>query len=118
MSSKNRIGRPRYPLLLTHGASATTKSSSGDANGMLRQVIILAPAAVDASATFDIAVIDSDTNTIYSKTGLAAASKTLDLLTADTQVPLSGTYTVKVTFSAAQTATDTTTTVILLVDRG
>lgn len=118
MSSKHRFARPKHTLLLLHGASATAYRNSGDENGLLRQVIITAPAAVDSAATLDVSITDSDDNVIYSKTGLNAASTTIDLLADGSQVPLSGTYLVEVAFSAAQDTTDTTTVVVLLIDRG
>lgn len=118
MSSKQRIGRPKYSVALTHGAGATTASMTDNQNGMLMEAIIKTPAAVDASATVTVNILDSDSNVIYTKGTLAANTTTKDLLAAGSQVPISGSYTVQVVFSAAQTATDTITTVALLIDRG
>lgn len=116
MSSKQRIGRQKVSIALTHGAGVTQASSSAKLNGLLLQAIITTPAAVDGSATATIDILDSDNNVIYTKAGLTANTTTKD--TPATAVPLSGTETVRVTFSANQTATDSTTQVVLLVDRG
>lgn len=116
--SKFRISRKKYSLSLTHGAAATTASTTADLNGVLSEIIIKTPAAVDAGATATVNIIDSDTNTIYTKATLAANATSINLLTNDLKVPICGTVTVQVVFSAAQTATDTVTVVTLLIDRG
>lgn len=108
------VKRRQNALALAHGASATTAQAAGvSLNGELWQVNTLAPAAVDASATLTVNVIDADGITVYTKGSLAANSKTGDKLTAP--VALSGLYTIQVVFSAAQTATDTVTNVNLIV---
>lgn len=111
-----RIQRKVISLALTHGAGATTASAAASYNGLLLEAIIQTPAAVDGAATATVDILDSDSINIYSKGSLAANTTTKDFPA--NQVPLSGTQTVKVTFSAAQTATDTTTKVILLIDKG
>ena len=113
-----RIGRPKYSLALTHGASANTVTATDNHNGMLVEAIITTPAAVDGAATVTVNILDSDNNVVYTKGSLAANTTTKDLLAAGSQVPICGNYTVQVVFSANQTATDTTTTVVLLIDRG
>lgn len=118
MSTKIRFQRRKVSLALVHGASATTASAAATLNGLLRQVIITTPAAVDGSATATVNILDSDSITIYTKSGVAVNTTSNNLLTGDLSVPLSGTQTVNVVFSAAQTATDTTTTVVLLIDQG
>lgn len=118
MSTKLRFRRPKKTVSLTHGASATTGTTSISENGLLREVIINAPATVDASATLTVNILDSDSNVIYAKTGIAAAATSINLLTNDLRVPLCGTETIQAVFSAAQTVTDTVTTVTLLVDQG
>jgi len=118
MSSKLRIGRPKYSLALAHGASATTAQQDGNENGMLRSIIITTPATVDNSATVEVNILDVDGNTIWSKDTIAANTTDLTLLTSSTEVPIGGAYTVQVVFSDAQDTTDTVTGVVLLIDRG
>lgn len=119
MSSKYRVGRPTYSLTLAHGASATTVSTSdSNQNGILREVIITTAAAVDSTATTTVNILDADSNVVYTKSGVAVNTVSINLLTQDLSVPLSGTITVQVVFSAAQTSADRTTKVVLLVDRG
>lgn len=116
-----RVGRPEYSIVLAHGASATTASQLVDEdrlNGILRQVIITTAAAVDSSATTTVNILDADGNVVYTKGTLAANATSINLLTQDLSVPLSGDITVQVVFSAAQTSADRTTKVVLLVDRG
>lgn len=126
-----RINRSKIPLTLIHGASATTVNTAAAGattgiplNGILSGAVIVGPAAVDSTATVTVSLIDQDGNTAWSKAGLAAASTTQVLLTANATagtnqaVPLSGNYQVKVVYSAAQTATDSTTSTTLLIDTG
>lgn len=113
-----RFARLNRSLSLTHAAGANTVSTTADVNGLLHHAIIKAPAAVDGAATIALNIIDSDNVTIYSKSGIAAAATSNNLLPADARVPLSGTYTIQVVFSANQTVTDTVTQVILLIDKG
>lgn len=108
------IKRNQQVLALTHGASVTTAQNTNVAlNGLLDQINIMTPAAVDGSATATINIIDPDGITVYTKGSLAANTATKDLQT--TPIPLSGNYTIQVVFSANQTATDSTTKVTLLV---
>lgn len=117
MSTAQRFARPVVSLFLPHAGGATTIGQAINQNGLLRQVIITAPAAVDASATLTINVLDSDNNVIYTKAAVAANTVSNNLLTQDLSVPLAGSQTVQVVFSAAQTVTDTTTKVALLIGR-
>lgn len=117
--SSYRVRKVVSTVALTHGASATTAASSAVAiYGILRHVKVIAPATVDASATLTVNLLDSGGDIVYAKPGVAAAARSINLLTQDLSVPLSGNYTVQVVFSAAQTVTDTSTSVELLVDRG
>lgn len=116
MSQHYGIKRVNTALALVHGVAATTQTSSAVVlNGLLHEVLITAPAAVDAAATLTVNLIDQDGYTVYTKGALAAASVTLDLLSGIT-VPLSGSYTLQVVFSAAQTVTDTITNTVLLIE--
>jgi hypothetical protein len=116
--TKQRFGRNKFTLALVHGAAATTVSTTTALNGLLRQVIVKAPAAVDAGATLTINIIDSDLTTIYTKATIAANTTSNNLLTMDLSVPLSGAQRIEIVFTAAQTVTDTSTVVTLLTDRG
>src|SRR5438270_2849830 len=111
-----RIKRPKYSLSLTHGAGANTVQATATLNGLLREAIIKTPAAVDGAATLTLNIIDSDSFTVYTKSGIAANTNSINLLTNDLRVPLSGSYTIQIVFSANQTATDTTTAVVLLIE--
>jgi hypothetical protein len=114
--AKFRIQRPKFSLALAHGASATTKTASATINGILREVIIKTPASVDNTATMTLNIIDSDNFVVYTKSGVAANTNSINLLTNDQRVPLAGTQTIQIVFSAAQDTTDTTTMVVLLVE--
>lgn len=116
--SKFRIARNKYAIALTHGASATTATAAAAINGLLSEIIIVTPAAVDATATITVNIIDQDNVTVYTKSSIAANTTSVNLLANDAKVPLCGTQTVQIVFSAAQTVTDTTTSVICVVDRG
>lgn len=116
--SKYRFGRKVFNLALTHGAGANASSAAATFNGLVHSVKIKTPTAVDGSATVDVKILDSDNDVIYSKTGLAANTTTIDKLTSDNRVALAGTQTVQAVFSANQTATDTTTAVTIVIDQG
>jgi hypothetical protein len=113
--SSFHISRRNTPVPLTHGASATTNQVAAAYNGILLEVIIKTPTAVDAAATITVNILDSDNNIVYTKSGIAANTTSINLLTNDLRVPLSGTQSIQVVFSAAQTATDTVTNVTLLI---
>jgi hypothetical protein len=118
MADKFRYGRPQFQMPLTHGASATTVTQAASINGLLTQIKVKAPAAVDGAATLTVNILDSDSDVVYTKASIAANATSITLLTSDLRVPLSGTQSVQIVFSAAQTATDTLTVVTLVVDRG
>lgn len=117
---KFNIQRFKAAMTIAHGASVTTADFTVNPeyplNGLLRQVNLQTPASVDGSATAKISLIDADGFTVYQTgTGVAANSKNIDLLT--TPIPLANIATIRVTFSANQTTTDSTTNVALLVER-
>src|SRR5947207_3320845 len=93
-----RIKRPKYSLPLTHGASANTVSATATLNGLLREAIIKTPASVDGSATVTLNIIDVDGYTVYTKSGIAVNTNSINLLTNDLRVPLSGSYTIQIVF--------------------
>lgn len=103
--------------MLAFGTNPTVITAAVEPNGVLLAINVKTPAAVDSSATVAVKLTDVDGVDVYSKTGLAANGNTQTLLTNDQRVPLSGLYTVTVTFSAAQTA-NRSTDVTLVVDRG
>lgn len=112
-----RIKRPSYNITVAHGASVTTAQITDTLNGILREAVITPPAAVDGAATISFSLKDLDGNIVYTKSGLAANSgASINLLTNDLRVPLSGAYTLLITYSASQTATDSTTKVVLYVE--
>jgi hypothetical protein len=109
------VKRVSNTLSLTHGAGVNTVTNTAiPLNGLLYSVNTLTPAAVDGAATATINILDSDGTTVYTKAALAANTKTADK-PATYPTPLSGNYQVQVVFSANQTATDSVTTVVLLI---
>ena len=120
--SRFRIQRFKAAVTVTPGTGVTTAAFTvgtlGDTaiNGLLRQVNVQTPAAVDGSATMSVQLLDADGFKIYDNTATQAVNtKTPYLLT--NPVPLANIATVQVTFSAAQTATASTTNVSLLIER-
>src|SRR5690242_12149153 len=98
-----RVKRGSYSITVAPGAGVTTAVAKEQAlgattlanqvtlNGILREIIITPPAAVDASATITVSLADLDGNVVYSKGSLAANSgASINLLTNDQRVPLSG----------------------------
>lgn len=113
-----RIRRTKLSIVLVKGASATNSSvDTQELNGVLTGLLVKT-GAVDSSATVQVDLIDQDGYTAYTKGSIAASTRGVYVLTADTKVPLAGKVTVKVTFSAAQTTADRTTEVVFLTDRG
>lgn len=126
-----RYVRQTNTLNLVHGPGVV-KASTGAAsvtaglpiNGLLSAIIYTAPAAVDASATVTLSIYDQDGNIVWTKASIAAAAgTTIQNLTwngtAGTTVqpvPLSGYYEIRATYSAAQTATDSTVKVVTLIE--
>lgn len=127
-----RVVRQTTSLALTHGASVTTVSTAAASataglplNGLLQGLVMTTPSAVDGSATCTINLIDQDGNTVYTKGSLAVNTTTQINLTPNAvaaasaqAIPLSGNYQIQAVFSASQTATDSTTKVVLLIDEG
>lgn len=128
-----RFTRQKNSLTIVPGAGAlvaTTGTASATTglplNGLLSQIIYTAPATVDASATVTLSIYDQDGNIVWTKASIAAGAGTtiLNLTwngTAGTTVqpvPFSGYYEIRATYSAAQTATASTTKAILLIDEG
>jgi hypothetical protein len=112
-----RFKRESCSVQVTPGASVTTATLVDTLNGLLREVIITPPAAVDGSATMIFTLVDLDGNVVYTKSGLAAGAATsINLLTNDLRVPLSGKYTLTVTYSANQTTTASSTKVVLYIE--
>lgn len=124
-----RVKRGSYSITVTPGAGVTTAVAQEQAlgatglsnqvtlNGILREIIITPPSAVDASATITVSLADADGNVVYSKGSLAANSgASINLLTNDQRVPLSGLYTLQVTYSAAQPTTASTTKVVMYIE--
>lgn len=116
--SKYRIQKWKKTLTLLFATHSTIITQTGvELNGVLLAANVKTAATVDTSATTAVSLTDADGVVVYSKTGLAAAGNTQTLLTNDTRVPLTGLYTVTVTFSAAQTA-NRNTDVSFFMDRG
>ncbi len=112
-----RIRRESVNVTVTSGAGVTTATFLNSLNGILREIIVTPPAAVDASATMTFTLVDLDGNIVYTKSGLAANSgASINLLTNDLRVPLSGKYTLTVTYSVAQPTTASTTKVVMYVE--
>jgi hypothetical protein len=89
-------------------------------NGILHGVKTKTPAAVDSSATVQVEIKDPDLDVVYTKSGIAVNTTNQDYFDTKTNpnplaVPVAGTYTIKTTYSAAQ-STNRTTTVTLLME--
>lgn len=113
-----RMRRYKKTLTLIIATSTTVITETGiDLNGVLAATTVKTPAAVDNTATVGIKLTDADGIDVFSRTGLAVNTNAQALLADATRVPLSGLYTLTVTFSAAQ-ATARATDVTLLIDRG
>lgn len=116
--SKFQIRKFKKTITLLFATNSTVITQTiTDLNGILLAVSVKTPSTVDSAATVAVSLTDADGIAVYSKTGIAAAGNTQTLLTNDQRVPLSGAYTLTVTFSAAQTA-NRATDVSLLVNRG
>ena len=116
--SKYRIQKLKKTLTLDFAANSTVITATQlQLNGVLVSSTIKTPAAVDTSATVGIKLTDSDGVDVFTRTGAAVNTNVNTLLADATRVPLSGTYTLTVTFSAAQTA-NRATDVTLYIDRG
>lgn len=113
-----RIYKWKQTLTLVLGTSTTVITTTNvELNGFLAATTVKTAAAVDTSATTAVKLTDSDGVDVFSRTGLAVNTNAQALLADATRVPLSGLYTVTVTFSAAQTVARATD-VSLFVDRG
>jgi hypothetical protein len=116
--AKYRMRKWKKTLTLVVASNTTVVTATGvDLNGILLSANIKTAAAVDSAATTAVKLTDADGIDVWTKTGVAVNTNTQTLLTNDQRVPLSGLYTVTVTFSAAQ-ATNRDTDVSLLIDRG
>lgn len=115
---KFRFRKYKTTLSLLFATNSTVISTSNiDLNGFLCATTVKTPAAVDSAATIGISLTDADGVAVFSRTGIAVNTNTQALLADTTRVPLSGPYTLTVTFSAAQTA-NRDTDVTLLIDKG
>lgn len=116
--SKFRIRKWKQTLTLDFANNTTVITVTGvDLNGFLTASTIKTAAAVDSSATTKVELTDADGIVKTVQTALAVNTNTNALLADATRLPLSGLYTVTVTFSAAQTA-NRATDVTLIIDRG
>lgn len=116
--AKFRIQKFKQTITLDFAGNSTVITATGvPLNGILTATTIKTAATVDTSATTAVKLTDSDNVDVFSRTGLAVNTNTQALLADATRVPLSGLYTITVTFSAAQTA-NRATDVTLLIDRG
>lgn len=115
--SKFRFQRFKKTLTLLFATNSTVISSTVSLNGLLWASTIKTPAAVDSAATVAVTLTDADGIVAFSRSGLAVNTNAQVLLADATRVPLSGDYTLTVTFSAAQTV-NRATDVTLLIDRG
>lgn len=100
--------------MLVFGTNANTiTGTSSYLNGLLRQVIIGVP-ALDGTDTATFTLIDAESNTVYTKATIAKSTTSINLLDANSMVPLNGTYTLKVVTSGDQTANRTFTATLLI----
>lgn len=112
-----RVKRESVSVQVTPGTGVTTATLVDTLNGIMREVIITPPATVDSSATMIFTLVDLDGNVVYTKSGLTAgAAASINLLTNDQRIPLSGKYTLTVTYSANQTTTASTTKVVMYIE--
>lgn len=116
--SRHRIYKYKKTLTLLFASNTTVITEVGvELNGVLAATTVKTPAAVDSTATVAVKLTDADGVDVFSRSGLAVSTNAQALLADATRVPLSGLYTITVTFSAAQSA-NRATDVTLLIDRG
>lgn len=109
------IARPVIAVTIPD-TDTTITSSAVTLNGLLRGVTVVAP-ALTSSATLTVAVIDADGTTIFSKAAIPGNAKTAIMIDANNyplQVPLSGSHTIAVTASGAQTGAKAITVNLLI----
>lgn len=111
-SFRRNIQRIKKTLVLDFAADDNQIISDAfDLNGILRRVVFVVP-ELDSTNTADVTLKDVDGYTVYSDTAVAensTANETADLA-------VSGSHTLTVDTSGAQTA-DRTFTVVLYVER-
>lgn len=115
----NRMQAKPISATLDTGVSTTVANATTTMNGYLRGVKVKTPAAVDSSATVTVTILDGDGDTIFTKSAVAVNTTTQDYLGSGSiplALPVANTYTVRATYSAAQ-STNRTTTVTLLVEQ-
>lgn len=120
MSKFSRIQKSTNAIAVAHAAQATFSKTGVALNGVLWQFKVKPTASADGAATITLNIIDSDGDTVYTKASITCSANVnqLTTLSGDTRVPLSGTYTVQIVFSANQTTTDNSVVVTLMTDRG
>lgn len=112
-----RILAQPQTLTLVLGTSTTVISQVVNLNGILLAVDIKTAAAVDGAATTKVDIINAAGINVWTKSSIAVNTNAETLLTNDQRVPLSGSYTITVTFSGAQSVARSTI-VTPLIDRG
>lgn len=119
MSDKYRVGKTVTNVAVAHAAQSAFSTASVPINGILWLYKTKITANSDAAATFTLNLIDSDGDTVFSKSAISGTSgTTITNLTGDNRVALQGFYTVQIVFSANQTVTDNSATITLMMDKG
>jgi len=107
-TSDNRRERrsiAKRKLTFTTIVSETEKDVTLPMNGELLNYSITAP-NLTTDTTYDLAITNEDSKTVYANTGIADNANTLVLLSA-APIPMAGTLTFNVSFATAQVATFT-----------
>ena len=82
--------------------SAKTDSVTLPINGELLNYVTVAP-NLTTDSTFDFTIVNEDSETVYTNTGIADNSSVVTLTSA-APIPMSGTLTFTITFVTSQTA--------------
>ena len=118
--SKYRVNRVNTTVAVAHGAVAIFNSAATyPLNGLLYMIKSKIASNSDGAATYTVALVDTDGDVIYSKSGISGSAGTVvTQLTGDQRAALCDqAFTVRITFSANQTTTDNTVTVSVYTDR-
>ena len=109
------ITRKKTALIIADSGTTLT-SAAITMNGLLRGVIVNAP-AMTSSHTLTVAVNDVDSQAVFSKASIAGNATTplfLDANNIPYQAPLSGDHTIVVTSSGAETGAKTINVTLLV----
>lgn len=116
----NNIQRVSATVAIADSQTVGSTAIARRLNGILRGVMVNAP-QLDGTTTVTVDVLDSSSFVVFTKASIAENAKTpifIDANNQPLQIPLSGTYTVRVTASGAQSGGNDSVVVDLLIGRG